>query len=277
VCTDILEMKNPYHILGVQEGASDDDVKKAYRKLAKEHHPDKGGDDAKFKEIAEAYDILSDPKKKAQWQNRSTFGGGFDEGFFEEFLRNQGFADAFNSRYGWNQNGKGQNVTAQIHVTLDDAYYGSSREIRLGLRTVSVNIPKGVKHGQRLRLKGLGQKGMTEDLHGDLILTILIVDHSDYMLDNRGLHKMHKVNLFDALLGGRSTIEVFDKKIMFSIPPGTQNGTMLRLQGKGFPIYNQDRCGDLYVNIMVDLPNDLTDEEISLIKKVKDKIDERKG
>lgn len=271
-------MKNPYHILGLNENASDAEIKKAYRTLAKEHHPDKTqGDDTRFKEIAEAYDILSDPQKKSQWQNRSRFGGGFDDQFFEEFLKNQGFSDAFNNRYGWGQNGKGQNVNAQIHITLEDSYYGTTRELRLGLRTVSVNIPKGVRHGQRLRLKGLGQKGMTEDLHGDLILTILVVEHSEYMMDNRGLHKMHTVDLFDALLGGKSVIEVFDKKISFTIPPGTQNGIMLRLQGKGFPIYNRETFGDLYINIMVNLPNDLTEEEAELLKQVKEKIHERKG
>lgn len=271
-------MKNPYHILGISESASDSEVKKAYRKLAKEHHPDRGGDDDKFKEIADAYETLTDPRKKSQWKNQSRFGGGFDDQFFEDFIRNQGFSDMFNNRYGWSQSGKGQNMKAQIQITLDDAYHGTSRELRLGMRTVSVNIPCGVRHGQKLRLKGLGQKGMNEDLNGDLILTIAVIEHSDYILDNRGLHVFKTIDMFDALLGGKSSVGVFDRKINFTIPPGVQNGALLRIQGNGFPIYNQpDRYNDLFINVLVSLPNDLTPDELDLVKQIKDKVNERKG
>lgn len=274
-------MKDPYKVLGLEESATDEDIKKTYRKLAMEHHPDRnGGDDNRFKEIAEAYEILSDPKKKAQWQSRNKFGGGsyqFDEQFFEEFLKNQGFSDMFNQRYGYAQNGKGSNISAQLQITLEDAYFGTRRELRLGMKTVAVTIQPGVVNGQRLKLKGLGQRGMTEDLNGDLILTILVLDHPDYMMDNKGLHKIHRVDVFDAMLGGKSTVEIFDKKINFTIPQGTQNGTILRIQGKGFPIYNQaDRFGDLYINVLVELPKDLTEGEISLLKKTKELIDGRK-
>lgn len=279
--TNILEMKDPYQILGLEQSATEEEIKKTYRKLAMEHHPDRnGGDDSRFKEIAEAYEILSDPKKKAQWQSQSMFGAGsyqFDEQFFGEFLKNHGFSDMFNSRYGYEQNGKGSNVTAQLQITMEEAYFGTRRELRLGMRTVAVTIQPGITNGQRLRLKGLGQKGMTEELNGDLILTIIVLDHPDYMIDNRGLHKIHKVDVFEAMLGGKSTIEIFDKKINFTIPQGTQNGTVLRIQGKGFPIYNQpERFGDLYVNVLVELPKDLTEEEISLLKTVKQSIDGRR-
>lgn len=278
-------MKDPYKILGLDQSATDEEIKKAYRKLAMEYHPDRnGGDDIRFKEIAEAYDILSDPKKKAQWYSRSEFGSGsfqFDEQFFEDLLKNpgfgQGFSDMFNQRYGYSQNGKGANVTAQLQISLEDAYFGTRRELRLGMKNVAVNIQPGVVNGQRLKLKGLGQRGMTEDLNGDLILTIIILDHPHYMIDNRGLHKIHHVDVFDAILGGKSTIEVFDRKINFTIPAGTQNGTVLRIQGKGFPRYNQpEKFGDLYVNVLVELPKDLTSDEISLLEKIKQLIDERK-
>lgn len=274
-------MKDPYKVLGLEESATDEDIKKTYRKLAMEYHPDRnGGDDNRFKEIAEAYEILSDPKKKAQWQTRNKFSGGsyqFDEQFFEEFLKNQGFSDMFNQRYGYAQNGKGSNVSAQLQISLEDAYFGTRRELRLGMKTVAVTIQPGVVNGQRLKLKGLGQRGMTEDLNGDLILTVIVLDHPEYMMDNRGLHKIHRVDVFEAMLGGKSTIEIFDKKINFTIPQGTQNGTVLRIQGKGFPIYNQpERFGDLYVNVLVELPKDLTDDEISLLKKTKELINGRK-
>ena len=271
---------DPYKTLGVEQSASDDDIKKAYRKLAKEHHPDKTqGDDTKFKEIAEAYDILNDPKKKSEWYARSRFNsGGFENQIFEDFINSRSFGDMFNNRYGWADNGKGQDVKAQITISLEDAYYGISREIRIGMKPIAVSIPKGIKSGQRLRLKGLGQRGLNESLHGDLILTVIIAEHLDYMIDNRGINKIHKVNVFDAMLGGKSVIDIFDKKISFIIPPNSQNGTLLRIQGKGFPLYNrEDACGDLYINILVELPKTLTEEEKDLLLKIKKSINEREG
>jgi len=273
-------MKDPYKVLGVGHNATDDDIKKAYRQLAKEHHPDRTqGDDTRFKEIAEAYEILSDPKKRSQWHTQSRFANGnFDDQFFEDFIRNQGFSDMFNNRYGWASNGKGQDVKAQIQISFEDSYYGTNREMRIGMKPIAVTIPRGIRNGQRLRLKGLGQRGLTEDLHGDLILTVVVTDHSDYMLDNRGLHKIHKVNVFDAMLGGKGIIDVFDKKISFTVPPNTQTGTLLRIQGKGFPIYNQDNaCGDLYINVIVDLPKELNEHEKNLLLQIKKSIDGRQG
>jgi curved DNA-binding protein len=272
-------MKDPYKILGVDRSASEEEIKKAYRKLALEFHPDRnGGKDDQFKEIAEAYEILNDPKKKAQFSSSFNFGGGqFDDQMFEDFLKNHGFANSFNARYGWSDNGKGQDIKTQLHITLEEAYFGTKRELRLGLRGVAVTIQPGITNGQRLRLKGLGQKGMTDELNGDLILTVSVLDHPDYMLDNRGLHKIHKVDAFDAILGGKSSIDIFDKKINFTIPQGTQNGTVLRIQGKGYPIYNQvDKYGDLYVNVLIELPKELNEEELSLIRNVKNMIDGRK-
>jgi curved DNA-binding protein len=275
-------MKDPYKILGLDQSATDDDIKKAYRKLAMEHHPDKtGGDDTKFKEIVNAHETLKDSNKRMQWaqqQSNSRFTNGpFDEQFFDEFLKSQGFSDMFNNRYGWAQNGKGQDTKTQLQITLEEAYFGTKRELRLGVKSISVNIQPGITNGQKLRLKGLGQKGLTDDLNGDLILTITILDHLDYMIDNRGLHKIHRVDSFDAILGGKSSIDIFDKKINFTIPPGTQNGTVLRINGKGFPIYNQfEKYGDLYINVLIELPKDLNEEELNLIRKVKTLIDGRR-
>lgn len=275
-------MKDPYKILGLDQSATDDDIKKAYRKLAMEHHPDKtGGDDTKFKEIVSAHETLKDANKRGEWKQRfsnsSYTSSGFDEQFFDEFLKNQDFSNMFNNRYGWAQNGKGQDTKTQLQITLEEAYFGIKREIRLGVKSVSVTIQPGITNGQKLRLKGLGQKGLTDDLNGDLILTIIILDHLDYMIDNRGLHKIHKVDSFDAILGGKSSIDIFDKKINFTIPQGTQNGTILRINGKGFPIYNQfEKFGDLYINVLIELPKDLNEEELTLMKKVKSLIDGRK-
>lgn len=269
-------MKDPYKILGVNPTATPDEIKKAYRKLAMEHHPDRtGGDDAKFKEIADAYDILTNPNRK----NRSGYQPNdiFDNSIFEDFLKNTGFADMFNNRYGWQQTGKGRDVRIQIQIPLEDAYFGTSRDVRIGLKSTTVNIPPGVVNGQKIKIPGLGQRGMSEDLHGDLVVIVVIIDHKDYLLDNRGLHKIHKINVFDAILGGKSMIDVFDKKITFTIPQGTQNGSILRIQGKGFPLYNQnDKYSDLYINVIVDIPTDLNEDELSKLRELKYMIDERR-
>jgi curved DNA-binding protein len=271
-------MKDPYQSLGVNKNATEAEVKKAYRKLAKEYHPDKSsGNEERFKEIADAYETLSDPKKKAQYDQRASnpFGSGpFDDSFFEDFIRtggynNPGFGGGFRGHHGFST--RGGNVDSKIYITLYDAYYGCVKEIRLGTRTINVDIRPGVKNGQRMRLKGLGQRGMTEEQNGDLILTILIQDDPNFYLDKKGLHTIRHIDMYEALLGGKGTIDVFDKKITYTIPKCVRNGTMLRIKGKGFPSYNNpDLHGDFYINIFVDLPKALTEEQEKLIKKVKD-------
>ena len=264
-------MKDPYKILDVDRNASDEEIKKAYRKLAKEYHPDKSsGNEEKFKEIAEAYEVLSDPNKRARF-NGNPFGG-FEDAFFEDFIRNNGggFSSMFNQRYG-NFSGKGNNVNAQVYISLSEAYHGTKKEIRLGTKTVSVNINAGIKPGQRMRLKGLGQRGMTEEQNGDLILTVLIQDDPNFYLDQKGLHTIKHINIYDALLGGKDQIEVFDKTINYTIPKCVKNGSMLRIKGKGFPVYNNPQlCGDFFINILIDMPSELTEEQEELVKKLKE-------
>ncbi len=269
-------MKDPYIILGVDKSASDQDIKKAYRKLAKENHPDKvNGNEEKFKEIADAYETLGNPKKKAQYDQRRTnpfgdFGGGDFGDMFEDLLRNQNFSGAFNQRYGYNT--KGRNTTGVLRITLADAYYGTSRDVSIGMKTVKVDIPAGIRSGQKLRLKGLGQRGQTEDLNGDLIMTIEVINNKEFFLDNQGLHTIKNISMYDAILGGKENINCFNKTITFTIPPGTTNGKILRVKGKGFPVYKKEnKFTDLLISIMVDIPTDLDDEDKLLITEIKNK------
>jgi|TARA_R110001592_G_scaffold1375_2_gene8210 curved DNA-binding protein len=269
-------MKDPYVILGVDKSASEKDIKKAYRKLAKENHPDKiSGNEEKFKEIADAYETLGNPQKKAQFDQMRTnpfadFGHGFDSGMFEDLLKNQNFSGAFNQRYGYNT--KGRNTTGVLRITLADAYYGTSRDVSIGMKTIKVDIPPGIRNGQKLRLKGLGQRGQTEDLNGDLIMAIEVINDNNFFVDNQGLHTIKNINLFDSLLGGKDTIRCFDKNITFTIPKGTPNGKVLRIKGKGFPIYKQEnKFSDLLISIIVDIPSNLDDEDLEKIKQIKDK------
>jgi|TARA_R110000851_G_scaffold307906_1_gene466617 curved DNA-binding protein len=275
-------MKDPYNILGVDKSSSVDDIKKAYRKLAKEYHPDKkSGNEEKFKEAADAYETLGNPQKKAQHDQRQSnpFGSGFGSGdfsdsMFEDLLKNQNFSGAFNQRYGYNQ--KGRNTTGVLRITLADAYYGTSRDVSIGMKTIKLDIPAGVNSGQKLRLKGLGQRGQTEELSGDLIMTIEVVADNKFYVDNQGLHTIKNISLFDAILGGKENIDCFNKTITFTIPPGTTNGKILRVKGRGFPIYKQDRFSDLLISIIVDIPTNLDDEDKILIEKIKNKHNEKR-
>ena len=270
-------MKDPYNILGVDKSSSADAIKKAYRKLAKENHPDKvNGNEEKFKEIADAYETLGNPEKKSQYDQRQSnpfgnFGGGdFSESMFEDLLKNQRFSGAFDQRYGYNS--KGRNTTGVLRISLADAYYGTSRDIGIGMKTIKLDIPAGIKSGQKLRLKGLGQRGQTEELSGDLIMTIEVANDNNFFLDNQGLHTIKNINLFDAILGGKDTLDCFDKVISFSIPKGTSNGKVLRVKGKGFPIYKQEnKYSDLLISIIVDIPTNLDADDEMLIKKIKEK------
>ena len=273
-------MKDPYQILGVDKTSSANDIKKAYRKLAKEYHPDKAkGNEEKFKEVADAYETLGSPQKKMQYDQRANnpfadLGHGFDGSMFEDLLRNQNFSGAFNQRYGYNQ--KGRNTTGVLRVTLADAYYGTNRDVTIGMKTIKIDIPPGIKSGQQLRLKGLGQRGQTEDLNGDLIMTIEVINDNNFYVDNQGLHTIKNISLFDAILGGKEKIDCFDKTITFTIPPGTANGKVLRVKGKGFPIYKQNKFSDLLISIIVDIPSNLDDEDKKLIEKIKNKHNEKR-
>ena len=270
-------MKDPYKELGVDKAASPDVIKKAYRNLAKEYHPDKQkGNEEKFKEVADAYDTLNNPQKKAydQRQNNpfgnASFGGDFSESMFEDLLKNQNFAGAFNQRYGYST--QGRNTQGTLQISLSDAYYGVSRDVGIGMKTIKVNIPAGIKSGQKLKLKGLGQRGQTEELSGDLIMTIEVMNDSNFFIDNQGLHTIKNIYLYDAILGGKGTLSCFNKTITFTIPPGTTNGKVLRVKGKGFPIYKQEgKFTDLLISIIVDIPTDLDLEDKAMIQKIRNK------
>jgi curved DNA-binding protein len=268
-------MRDPYTILGVDRGASAEDIKKAYRKLAVQYHPDKpGGDEAKFKEIAAAYDQLTNLKRKGEGMP-----GGFDFGdyasVFEQMMRERGWSDAFNQRY---SNTRGRDVRAAITITIEEAYHGTRRQINIGIKAIEITIPAGVKTGQKLRIKGHGQRGYgDEDTNGDLIVEVHIADNPNFYLDNVGLHTAVQLDAIDMMLGTETQVKVFDRSYRFTVPAGTQNGQHLRLKGKGWPTFGRDERGDLYVTTLVKIPTDLTNEEIRALEKIRNHKNERRG
>ena len=247
--------------------------------MAIKYHPDKpGGNEEKFKEVAEAYDKLTNPK-----HTNNPFGA-YNKDMHYDFQVND-YSDLFErmtqDRKGWghefNNNTKGRNVMASISIPIEDAFRGTKRQINIGLKAVEINISKGVKTGQKLRVKGHGQKGQTEQLNGDLIVEITVIENTDFYVDNKGLHTIIKVDAIDAILGIKTNISVFDNTYKFEIPSGVQNGTTLRMKKKGWPIFGQnEERGDLYVTVLITMPNDLSDEEIRAISKIRDHINGRR-
>jgi len=269
-------MKDPYRILEIERGASEEEIKKAYRKMAVKYHPDKpGGDEERFKEIAEAYDQLTNPKHKAK---SNPFSGGFDfntySDIFEQMMNDRGWSNAFNQRYG---NARGRDVMASINIPIEDAYYGTKRQINIGLKSIEIVIPAGIKSGQKLRVKGHGQRGYDSDTNGDLIVEVRIDDNTNFYIDNAGLHTIVQIDAIDMMLGAESQIKVFDRSYRFTVPAGTQNGQVLRMKGKGWPVFGRpEERGDLYVTTLVKIPADLTEEEIKAMEKIRTHINERR-
>lgn len=303
----MVEYKDYYKVLGVSKSASQDEIKKAYRKLARKYHPDANADnpqaEEKFKEIGEAYEVLKDPEKRKkydqlgsnwkQYQNAGwpgggqrtgqktyNFGGsGFNFGdmggdfsdFFEMFFGNQasdfgGFSSGFRGRRGaQTAQAKGQDMQSTINITLREAYFGTTRSIRLQKqgksRTVKVKIPKGIKDGGKIRVSGEGGPGQGQGSSGDLYLIVNISDHPFYRRKGADLHCEVPVSIKEALYGAKIDIPTFDGKVLVSLPPKTQSGKVLRLKGKGMPRLKGGGNGDLYAKVKIMLPENLTKEQ----------------
>jgi len=288
-----------YSILGVPKDASPDDIKKAYRKLARKNHPDLNPNDAeaskKFQQINEANEVLSDPEKRKKydqygkdWQQAEafeqarqqqrqqpsggatdggySFGGDFSEDDFSDF-----FASMFGERGGSRREAKyrGQDFQAELHLALHDAYTTHKQTLTVNGKSIRITIPAGVENSQKIKLAGYGAPGVNGGPNGDLYITFVIAEDSRYKRKGNDLYVTEEIDLYTAVLGGEKVIETLDGKVKLQVPAGTQNGGTVRLKGKGFPVYKEEGSfGALYVQWQVKLPPQLTDEQKELFQKL---------
>ena len=328
-----MEYKDYYKVLGVEKKASQDEIKKAYRKLARKFHPDANPNDKaaeeKFKEIGEAYEVLKDPDKRSKydqlgsnWKQYARAGGqgwpgaggagqgysytysggdfgfgdlgsGFSD-FFETFFGRGGderFSTIFGNMGGMGSSGtgrgtgtqgkqdgkrrfwktaggtaqKGQDYQYNLTITLREAFFGTQRAINLQkngkIRTINVKVPKGIKDGGKIRVKGEGGQGSRGGESGDLYLVVNISKHHLFTRKEDDLYCEIPVNLKEALFGAKIDVPTFEGKVSVTLPPNTQSGKTLRLKGKGMPKIKGTESGDLYIKIKIVLPAHLTEEQ----------------
>ncbi len=301
-----VEFKDYYEVLGAPKDADEKAIKAAYRKLARKYHPDvnpnKAEAETKFKEINEAYEVLSDKDKRAKydqfgadWQRAQQSGqtGDFDwsryqagqqpgghtryttEDLQDLFGEGAPFSDFFTQLFGAGaaqaqpRAARGRDIEQPVTVTLAEAYKGTVRRLkRSDGPTIEVKIPPGVDNGSRMRVKGHGMPGRRGQ-PGDLWLVISVEDDPRFVREGNDLHTRVQVPLYAAMLGGEATVPLLEGKARLRIPAETQPGSELRLKGQGMPVYGDARTrGDLYVGIDVRLPVRLSEKERALLKEL---------
>ena len=300
-----MEYRDYYKILEVDKKATQDEIKKSYRKLARKYHPDKNPDnkraEEKFKELQEAYEVLKDNEKRqkydqlgANWKQYQHAGaGGFDfsqwanagggrqyrsASFDDMFGGGGGFSDFFESFFGGRGGGrhsagfrqmKGHDYEANIRLNLTDAYHGTSTVLNVDNKKIRISLKPGVKNGQTLRVKGKGGASQSGGNNGDLLLKLSVTNNTNFQLDGNDLRLEQEVDLYTIILGGKLTVNTIEKPISINIPPESSNGKVLRLKGQGMPVYGKSgEYGDLYLKMNVSLPKNLTPDEKELFVKL---------
>jgi len=279
-----------YKILGIDKTATPKDIKSAYRKLARKVHPDLNPNDKdakkNFQQINEANEVLSDPEKRKKydqygkdWQHAEVFekakqyqeqssnsrgarySGAQPEGDFSDFFESMfgGAATAGRSRQ---VKYRGEDYNAELHLDLIEGYKTHKQTLTVNGKNIRITIPAGIENGQTIKISEHGGPGINGGPNGDLYITFLIANHPQIKRLGNNLYTTVDLDLYTAVLGGEITMDTLNGKVKLKVKPETQNGSKIKLKGKGFPVYkNEGQFGDLYVTYTIKIPTNLTDKQ----------------
>lgn len=277
-----------YSTLGVGRNASPDEIKSAYRKLAMKHHPDRGGDEKKFKEISEAYDVLSDPQKKQMFDmgghhhgrpHPGGFGHSGHNGPFEFHFGSDNWNDIFGFGFRQAQQRhhiqKNKTISVTVDVTFKEILTGKSLAAEITMpggtpKIVNIEIPAGINDGQQIRYQGMGDNSISQLPPGDLIVNIRVVNNTEFQKDGDSLILEKYITVWEAMLGSKLNITTLDdKQLEITVPAGTHPDTVLSCRSEGFPNMRTRQRGNLLIKIKVAIPRNLTEEQRTKVEALK--------
>lgn len=280
-----------YSTLGVGRNASPDEIKSAYRKMAMKHHPDRGGDEKVFKQVSEAYDVLSDPQKKQifdlggdplnQNARHHHQHGGFNQGPFEFHFGSGNWNDIFGGNFGFGhhqrvQRNKTLNIT--VDVTFKDILLGKKLDAEISIpggksKVINIDIPPGINEGQQIRYQGMGDDSIKNMPAGDLIVNIRLISHPLFKKEGDSLVIEKNISVWDAILGCKLQIETLEDKVLeITVPAGTQSDTVLSCRNEGFPNMRTRQRGNMLIKIRVTIPRHLTPTQVDKIEQLKNEF-----
>ena len=294
-----MEFIDYYKILEIDKKATQADIKKAYRKLARKLHPDLNPNDKsaqqKFQQVNEANEVLSDPEKRKKYdqygkdwehadafeeakRNQRTSSGGRRKTYSTAGGSNEDFSDFFESMFGGSGYGgrgrrstqfKGQDLNATLRLNMLDILEDQKQTLDLGAKKIRITIPAGVEDGQTIKIAGYGGEGVNGGPKGDLYLTFEINNNTSFKRVGNDLYKNHIITIYDAILGGEIEVETLTGKVKLKVKPETQTDTKVKLKGKGMPVYKKKGAhGDLYITYKVSMPTNLSAKEKELFKQL---------